>query len=111
VRDLAAILRGEPVATPRARRLIEGDSTQRARLVGTYRMETGDSISVVMDGAVLVAHWREHFRGPLFPESAQDYFVPPANGTAHFRERNGRMELVIDNDLGATLVRAERASE
>lgn len=111
VRDLAAILRGEPVATPRARRLIEGDSTQSARLVGTYRMETGDSISVVMDGAVLVAHWREHFRGPLFPESAQDYFVPPANGTAHFRERNGRMELVIDDDLGATLVRAERASE
>lgn len=108
VRDIAAILRGQPVAPPRARHLIAADSAASARFTGTYRLATGDSVSVLMDGAVLVAHWREHFRTGLLPEGPEDYFLPQLNAVARFRPVPGGLELVIAEETGKELVRARR---
>lgn len=108
VRDLATILRGQPVAPPRARHLIAPDSAASAAFGGTYRLTSGDSVSVAMDGEVLVAHWREHFRAALLAEGAQDYFMPQLNGVARFRPVAGGMELVIIDEGGKELVRAKR---
>lgn len=108
VRDLAAIMRGQPVAVPRARHLIAPDSSQNARHIGVYRTETGDSVEVSMNGPTLVGYWREHWRAALFPESAEDYFVSQLNATARFRESNGRAELVVEDGLGKVVVRGIR---
>jgi CubicO group peptidase (beta-lactamase class C family) len=108
VRDLAAIMRGQPVVTPRARNLLAADSLREARHAGVYRTETGDSVEVSMDGPTLVAYWREHFRAALFAESPEDYFVAQLNATARFRERDGQVELVIEDGLGKVVVKGIR---
>ena len=106
--DLAAILRGDSVAPPRARRIVAGDSAASARLVGTYRTAGGDSVRVFMEDGSLGAHQPGEFRAALLPESPRDYFVVPLNGTARFRERDGRTTLVIEDGLGKEVVRGVR---
>lgn len=108
VRDLAKILRGQPVPPPRARHLIVGDSAASARLAGIYRTESGDSVEVGMDEDVLAAHWREHFLAALYPEGAEEYFMPQLSGVARFRLQAGRMELVIEDENGKVVVRGVR---
>ena len=109
VGDVTAILRGDSVAIPRARRLIAGDSTRNARYTGMYRMASGDSVRIFIEGASFGAHRPGEFRAALLPESPQDYFVVQLNGTAHFRESDGRTTLVIEDALGKEMVRAVRA--
>lgn len=108
VRDLATIMRGSPVVVPQARHLIPADSATNASHVGVYRMANGDSVEVFMNGAMLGAWWREHFRTPLFPEGREDYFVAQLNGVARFRERAGRRELVIEDATRAVVVQGVR---
>ncbi len=101
-------MRGKPVAIPRARHLIAADSAHSAGFGGVYRAESGDSVTIEMDGNILAAHWIDHFRAALLPESSQDYFSPQFNGMARFREVNGKMELVIEDGLGSMVLRAKR---
>jgi CubicO group peptidase (beta-lactamase class C family) len=110
VRDLAAILRGEEVAPPRARHLIAGDSAASSAWSGMYRTEAGDSVEVSMDGSVLTAWWRGHFRVPLYPESARDYFVAGVNGSAHFRPGSGSIELLIEDRSGKAMLQGRRGA-
>jgi D-alanyl-D-alanine carboxypeptidase len=108
VRDLAAIMRDQRVATPQPRHLIPADSARDARHAGVYRTATGDSVEISMNGSILQVWWREHFRAGLFPEGGEDYFVSLLNATARFRERNGRQELVIEDAMGETVVQGIR---
>ena len=108
VRDLAAIMRGSPVAVPQARHLIPADSAINASHTGIYRTASGDSVEIFMNGTMLGAWWREHFRTPLFPEGRDVYFVAQLNARARFTERNGRKELVIDDAAGAVVVQGIR---
>lgn len=108
VQDLAAIMRGQPVATPTARHLVTPDSAHSAGYAGMYRAANGDSVEVSMNGRTLVAWWRDHFRAALFPESSQDYFSPGVGGVVSFREKSGRMELVVLDEFGKEQIRAER---
>jgi CubicO group peptidase (beta-lactamase class C family) len=111
VRDLARIMRGQPVATPTARHLIVPDSTRSAALVGIYRVAQGDSVVVERRGAVLIAGWGEHFRTALFPESARDYFAAGIGGTIRFQEQDGRMGLVVLDEFGKEMVRGEQRAK
>jgi D-alanyl-D-alanine carboxypeptidase len=104
VRDLAAIMRGSAVAVPQARHLIPADSAVNASHTGVYRTANGDSVEIFLNGSMLGAWWREHFRTPLFAEGRDVYFVGQLNATARFRERNGRKELVIEDAAGAVVV-------
>lgn len=106
--DVTAILHGDSVAVPRARRLIASDSAADARVAGMYRTADGDSVRVFIEEGRLGAHQPGEFRALLLPESAQDYFVVQLNGTARFRERDRRMTLVIEDGLGREVVRGER---
>ncbi len=108
VEDLAAIMRGDTVATPRPRHLLAPDSTQNARHVGVYRTTTGDSVEVSMRGPTLVVHWRGHFRSPAYSEAGRAYFVVGPNATARFREGDGQVDLVIEDGMGATLIEGSR---
>jgi CubicO group peptidase (beta-lactamase class C family) len=108
VDDLAAIMRGRPVAVPQARHLIAADSALNASHKGMYRTATGDSVEVFMSGTTLAAWWREHFRTPLFPEGRDVYFVPQLNAMARFTERNGRKELIVEDANGAVVVQGRR---
>ena len=108
VRDLAAIMRGERIALPRARTLIAPDSARNARHTGIYRTGSGDSVTVSLDGAVLVAHWPERWRTPLYEERDGSYYLPSPNATARFRGRGGRAELVVEDASGTTIVRGTR---
>ena len=103
VRDLATIMRGRPVTVPLARHLIPADSASNAKLTGVYRTPDGDSVEVFMNGAMLGAWWREHFRTPLFPEGPDLFFVAQLNAVARFRDRNGRKELVIEDATGTVV--------
>jgi CubicO group peptidase (beta-lactamase class C family) len=108
VGDVTAILRGDSVAVPRARRVIASDSAANARVAGMYRTAGGDSVRVFLEEGQLGAHQPGEFRALLLPESAQDYFVVQLNGTARFREDDRRMTLVIEDGLGRIVVRAVR---
>lgn len=109
VGDVAAILRGDSVAVPRARRIIDGDSAAAARLAGMYRTATGDSVRIFIEQGALAAHQPGEFRALLLPESEQDYFVVPLHGTARFRESDRGTTLVIEDGVGREVVRAVRA--
>jgi CubicO group peptidase (beta-lactamase class C family) len=106
--DLATILRGDSVAVPRARRIVAGDSAASARLVGTYRTTAGDSVRVFLEAGMLGAHQPGAFRAALLPEAPRDYFVVQLNGTARFRERDGRTTILIEDGLGRKVVEAVR---
>ena len=106
--DVAGILRGDSVAVPRARSIIASDSARNADFTGMYRTAAGDSVRVFIEGPSFGVHQPGEFRAALLPESAQDYFVVQLNGTARFRERDGRTMLVIEDALGREMVRAVR---
>ncbi len=109
VGDVAAILRGDSVALPRARHIIAGDSAANARLAGLYRTAKGDSVLITVDGAYLSAQVPGRFRARMMPESAEDYFIALFSGTARFRENGRRTTLVIEDGLGREVVKAVRA--
>ncbi|HEU4830107.1 MAG TPA: serine hydrolase domain-containing protein [Gemmatimonadales bacterium] len=106
--DIAAILRGDSVALPRARHIVAADSAANARRSGTYRTAGGDSVMVFVEGGVLRALQPGGIRTILLPESAQDYFAIQLNGTARFREADGRTTLVVEDGLGREVVRGTR---
>lgn len=108
VRDLASIMRGDTVAIPRSHAILASDSAVNAALVGTYRLESGDSVEVSVNDGNLVAWWREHWRVALLPESAQEFFVPNLNAMARFRDSNQGKTIAIDELLGKPMVRAVR---
>jgi CubicO group peptidase (beta-lactamase class C family) len=109
VGDIAAILRGDSVAVPVARRIVQGDSAGDARVAGLYRTAAGDSVRISIEQGSLAAHQPGAFRALLLPESAQDYFVVQLNAVARFREAGGRTTLVIEDALGREVLRAVRA--
>lgn len=108
VRDLAIIMRGQPVATPTARHLVAPDSARSAGFAGMYRAANGDSVEVSMNGTTLMAWWHDHLRTALFPESPRDYFSPLSGGVVSFSEKSGRMELVMLDGFGKEQIRAKR---
>ncbi len=108
VRDLAAIMRGDRIALPRARTLVAADSARNARRAGVYRTAGGDSVTVSLDGGVLVGHWPEQWRTPLYEERDGSYYLPSPNATARFRERGGRAELVVEDAFGTAIVQGVR---
>ena len=108
VRDLAAIMRGERIGLPRARTLVAADSARNARHVGVYRTGSGDSVAVSLDGSVLVGHWPERWRTPLYEERDGSFYLPTPDAVARFRERRGRAEIVVEDAFGKTVVRGVR---
>lgn len=108
VRDLASIMRGDSVAVPRSHTILAGDSTVNAGLGGTYRMASGDSVEVSVSDGNLVAHWREHWRAALLPESAQDFFLPQLNSMARFRDSNQGKTIEIVELVGTPVLKAVR---
>jgi CubicO group peptidase (beta-lactamase class C family) len=107
VRDLAAIMRGDTVPVPRAHALLPNDSTANAALTGMYRMESGDSVEIAMNGTTLVGWWRQNWRTAFLPEST-GYFAPMLNATVRFRESNQGRTLEIDELTGKVILRAVR---
>jgi CubicO group peptidase (beta-lactamase class C family) len=108
VRDLAAIMRGERVALPRARALVAADSARNARHIGVYRSESGDSVVMSLNGPVLVGYWPHEWRTPLYEERDGGYYLTTSGATARFRDRSGRAELVVEDAFGRTLIRGVR---
>jgi CubicO group peptidase (beta-lactamase class C family) len=108
VGDVARILRGEPVATPRARRLVARDSTRESRLTGWYRNAAGDSVRVARENGNFLAHWPDHFRSQLLAESVESYVVAVTGGTARFLERDGSVTLSVVDALGNRVIEAVR---
>jgi CubicO group peptidase (beta-lactamase class C family) len=109
VRDVAAIMRGDSVLVPRPHLLLENDSTVNAGLVGTYRMESGDSVEVRVTQGVLVGQWRGKWQVAMWPESQQSFYVPGLNAMATFRDHtNQGKTIAIDELTGKPLVRAVR---
>lgn len=104
----ARILRGEPVATPRARPTIARDSTRESRLTGWYRNANGDSVRVAHQDGRLLANWPKHFESLLLPESETDFVVEATGGTARFRESGDRVTLVLMDALGGPVLEVER---
>ncbi|HLS48291.1 MAG TPA: serine hydrolase domain-containing protein [Gemmatimonadales bacterium] len=106
VRDLAAIMRGDSVANPRARHLVSPDSARNAARVGIYFTESGDSVRVSQQGPMLVAFWAGRWRTPMLQERDGTYYLPTPDATARFGGGNGREELVVEGPFGTTILRA-----
>ncbi len=109
-RDLAAILRGAPVATPRARRIVPNDPARDAARVGMYRNVAGDSVRVFVEDGGLNIHQPDRFRVELLSEGGADYFSPQLRGGVSFAEAGGRTTITVRDALGNTLIVAERSA-
>lgn len=109
-RDLAAILRGAPVAIPRARRIVPNDPALDAARVGMYRSAGGDSVRVFVEDGNLGMHQPERFRVGLLSEGGSDYFSPQLRGVVSFAEVGGRITITVRDALGNTLIVAERSA-
>ena len=108
VRDLAAIMRSDSVALPRAHALVPPDSARNAKHVGVYRAESGDSVVVSLNGPVLMGYWPEQWRTAMHEERDGGYYLATPNATARFRDRGGRAELLVEDAFGKILVRGVR---
>jgi CubicO group peptidase (beta-lactamase class C family) len=108
VRDLASIMRGDTVAVPRPHTIIASDSSVNAGLVGVYRMESGDSVEVTVDGGTLVGWWRQHWRVPFFPESVTEFFAPTIGSMVRFRDSNQGKTIEVNELVGKPMLRAVR---
>jgi CubicO group peptidase (beta-lactamase class C family) len=110
VRDLASIMRGDSVAVPRSHNLLASDSALNASLTGMYRLESGDSVQVMMDGTTLVGWWREHWRTAFFPESATTttFFAPGLGSTVRFRDSNQGKTIEVTELVGKPMLKAVR---
>ncbi len=109
-RDLAAILRGAPVAIPRARRIVANDPARDAARVGVYRNATGDSVRVFVEDGAMGIHQPGVFRVGLLSEGGADYFSPQLRGVVSFAEAGSRVTITVRDALGNTLVVAERSA-
>lgn len=108
VRDVAAIMRGEGVAMPKARHVVENDSARDAALAGWYRISAGDSVRAFQEDGGFGLHWPEHFRVQLLAESDGNYFAAQLGGVARFSRSAGGMTLVVEDALGEPLLTALR---
>lgn len=106
--DLAAILRGAPVAMPRARRIIANDTARDAARTGMYRNASGDSVRVFVEGGRIGVERPGHFRVGLLSEGPNQYFSPQLPGEVWFAEAAGRMTITVHDALGNPLIVAER---
>ncbi len=110
VRDIASVLRGDPVAAPRARQIVPTDSARDAALTGMYRNAAGDSVRVFLENSALVAHQPGKFRAVLLPEASGDFFMVQLNGTGQFRAAGRNTVFVILDGVGREVIRVERAA-
>ena len=108
VRDVAAIMRGERVAIPKARHVVENDSASDAALTGWYHMSAADSVRAFQEDGGFGLHWPEHFRVQLLAESDGHYFAAQLGGVVRFSESAGRTTLVVEDALGEPLLTAQR---
>ncbi len=107
-RDLAAILRGAPVALPRARRIIANDRARDSARAGMYRNAAGDSVRVFVEDGRMGVHQPGRFRGALLAEGRDQYFSPQLQGEVRFTEGAGRTIITVLDALGTALIVAER---
>jgi CubicO group peptidase (beta-lactamase class C family) len=107
-RDLAAILRGAPVAMPRARRIIANDRARDSARAGMYRNAAGDSVRVFVEDGRIRAHQPGRFRIDLLSEGPDRYFSPQLQGEVRFAGAAGRMIITVRDALGTPLIVAER---
>jgi CubicO group peptidase (beta-lactamase class C family) len=109
-RDLAAILRGAPVATPRARRIVPNDTALDAGRVGMYRNAAGDSVRVFVENGSMGIHQPGRFRAGLLSEGGAEYFSPQLRGVVSFAESGRQTTVTVRDALGNVLIAAERSA-
>jgi CubicO group peptidase (beta-lactamase class C family) len=92
VKDLAAIVLGEPYTIPIARRAIRVDHAILERYAGRYRYTEDFTLTLVREGDTLVVLWpRSPDRLQLFAESETEFFFKTFDIQAKFTT-NGRNE-------------------
>ena len=108
--DLAAILRGAQVATPRARRIVPNDPALDATRAGMYRNAAGDSVRVFVENGIMGIHQPGQYRARMLSEGGADYFVPQLRGTVSFGGAGPRTTVTVRGALGNVLIMAERSA-
>jgi CubicO group peptidase (beta-lactamase class C family) len=108
-RDLATILRGEPVATPRARHIVPNDTALDAGRAGMYRNAAGDSVRVFMENGNMGIHQPGQFRVGLLSEGGTEYFSPQLRGVVSFTGNGSRTTVTVRDALGNVVIVAERS--
>ncbi|HRP06855.1 MAG TPA: serine hydrolase domain-containing protein [Gemmatimonadales bacterium] len=106
VADMAAILRGDPVADPVAHQLLEPDPDRDARVVGTYHTASGDSVVVRADRGSLTAQLPDGRRSRLYAAAGGDYFVESIQGSAAFERDGAVLRLRMVDALGREILSA-----
>ena len=92
VRDLAAIVLGEPYSIPIARRTIKVDHAVLDRYAGRYHWSENYTLAVSREGDLLIARLDglpDHYQ--LYPESPTQFFLKTVDVVAEF-ETNRRGE-------------------
>jgi hypothetical protein len=98
IKDLTAIVLGEPYSIPIARRAIKVDHALLDRYVGRYHWSDKTTLVVSRDGDLLIAELTgapDHFQ--LYPESPTQFFLKTVDVVADFQtnRRGETTRLVI----------------
>jgi hypothetical protein len=84
VADLAAITFGEPYTVPRERQFIQLTAVEMKALVGTYRLSSGGTICVTVEGNQLMIAPGNVGATACRPESRSSCFLQPIAGDVTF---------------------------
>jgi hypothetical protein len=112
IKDLAAIVLGEPYTVPIARRAIKVDHPVLDRYAGQYRWSDQSTLVVSREGDLLIARLTgSPDRYPLYAESATQFFLKTVDVVAEFQTgRSGVTRRVVIRTPTQELV-AERMAD
>lgn len=108
VTDIAAIMRGDSVANPRAHRLLGNDRVRAHEVVGVYRTATREMVEVRFEGETLMLQLPGGVRSRLYAEEGGGYFVEALNGSAEFETDGAWMRVHVLDGFGHARLQAER---
>lgn len=106
--DVAAILRGVPVAIPRARSIVTNVPARDSSRLGVYRNAAGDSVIVFVANGRFGVQQPGRDRAILLAEGVDRYFLPLTRGDVRFTEGAGPMRITVRDEFGKVIMNAER---
>lgn len=109
VTDIAAILRGDSVAIPRAHQLLGDDRVRDRGFVGIYRTATQQLVEVTFEGETLVIERPGGFRSRLYAEEGGGYFVEATRGSARLEMDGSVFRITVLDALGREQLSATKS--
>lgn len=95
VRDVSAAALDRPFDLPYSGNVVDLDATRRDNALGTYRMTSGETLTIAAGTPYIVASIKDQFSAGLIPLDDGRFYMPLSGGVVTFGDiRHGRAQRV-----------------